>query len=107
LKGKALLHQLHVRSWFQHNAMAAPHLMPGTNVIKVEVANEEGLTQAPLALIYRYREAPQWDGPVKTIEQQVKKSGETFRVELPQTETLPQMRALPLRYGKLAWNPTP
>src|SRR5262249_14090014 len=103
--GKTVLKQMHLRSWFQHNAMAAPHLMPGANAIKVAVADEKALQTAPLTLIYRYREAPKWDGPNKVVEQQVTKNGETLRVDLPQTERLPQMRDLTLRYGKLAWNP--
>jgi hypothetical protein len=103
--GKTILKQMHLRSWFQHNAMAAPHLMPGANVIKVAVADDKALHNAPLTLIYRYREAPKWDGAIKVIEHQVAKGGETFRVELPQTDKLPQMRDLTLRYGKLAWNP--
>ncbi|HEY7423813.1 MAG TPA: hypothetical protein VH682_06160 [Gemmataceae bacterium] len=105
LKGKAVLHKLHARSWFQHNAMAAPHLMSGANVVKVEVANEEALQKAPLTLIYRYREAPKWQGDVKSVQHTVRKNGETFRVETAQSEKLPQMRDLTLRYGKLAWNP--
>ena len=32
IKGKAVLHKMHLRSWFQHNAMAGPHLVPGANV---------------------------------------------------------------------------
>src|SRR5262249_25902620 len=75
LKGKAVLHKLHLRSWFQHNAMAAPHLMPGSNAIKVEFATAETLAK-DLTLIYRYREAPQWKGDIKTIQHEVKKSGE-------------------------------
>jgi hypothetical protein len=105
IKGKAVLHRLHLRSWFQHNAMAAPHLMPGANVVTVIVADDKALHEAPLAVIYRYREAGNWDGPIKAIEHRAAKSGETFRVALPQTEKLPQMRDLTLRYGQLAWNP--
>ena len=45
LKGKAVLNKLHVRSWFQHNAMAAPHLMPGANVVKVEARQPGGLAK--------------------------------------------------------------
>jgi hypothetical protein len=85
--------------------MAAPHLMPGANVVKVELANPDALAKAPLTLVYRYREAPRWEGPVKTFQQEVKKSGDTFRAELPTTEKLPQMRDMTLRYGKLAWRP--
>src|SRR5207249_596551 len=104
IKGQAVLHKMHLRSWFQHNAMAAPHLMPGANVVTVAVADDKALQDAPLVVIYRYRDAAKWDGPVKALEHRVTKSGETFRVELPQTEKLPQMRDLTLRYGKLAWN---
>ena len=42
---------------------------------------------------------------IKVLEHRARKSGDTFRVELPQTDKLPQMRDLTLRYGKLAWNP--
>lgn len=105
LKGKAAVGKIHLRTWFVHNAMAAPHLLPGKNVVKVEVANEEVLKKVPLTLIYRYRDAPQWDGTTRAWERRVGKSGETFEVELPQTEKLPQMRDMTLRHGKLAWTP--
>jgi len=105
IKGQAVLKRLHVRSWFQHNAMAAPHLMPGANVVKVAVADDTVLRDTPLVVIYRYREAGKGDSPIKVLEHRVRKNGDMFRVELPQTDKLPQMRDLTLRYGKLAWNP--
>jgi len=100
-----LLRHLYLRTWFQHNAMAASHLMPGTNQIRVEVANEEALQLAPLTLVYRYRDAPDWKDPIRTLERRVTHSGETFTVTLPQTERLPQMQDLTLRFGQLAWKP--
>ena len=73
--------------------------------LKAAGPDDKALQTAPLTVVYRYREAPKWDGPIKVVEQQVTKNGETFRVDVPQTEKLPQMRDLTLRYGKLAWNP--
>jgi len=99
------LNNIYLRTWFQHNAMAAPHLMPGKNNVTVEVAGGDGLKTAPLTLVYRYRDAPDWDGPVKTVERRIARSAETFAVTLPQTDKLPQMRDLTLRYGQLAWTP--
>src|SRR5690606_19951110 len=71
LEGNATLKNQYLRTWFQHNAMAAPHLEPGKNVVTVEVADQSPLEAAPLTLVYRYKDAPQWDGEVKTIEKQV------------------------------------
>jgi hypothetical protein len=103
LRGKPQLRRMHLRTWFVHNAMAAPHLMPGSNHVTVEVANEEALKAAPLTLVYRYREAPQWTGPVVEVKRRIEKNGDNFVAELPVTEKLPQMRDLTLRYGELAW----
>ena len=99
------LKNMYLRTWFQHNAMAAPHLMPGENNVTVDVANKVALKAAALTLTYRYRDAPNWDGPVKTVERRIARSGETFKVALPETEKLPRMRDLTLRYGQLVWTP--
>jgi hypothetical protein len=98
-----VLKNLYLRTWFQHNAMAAPHLMPGQNKVTIEV--EDALKEAPLTLIYRYKDAPNWDGPVKTLKQRITRNGETFTVDVPETEKLPQMQDLTLRYGQLDWEP--
>jgi hypothetical protein len=105
LGDKSTLNNMYLRTWFQHNAMAAPHLMPGKNNVTVEVANEDALQAAPLTLVYRYRDAPNWDGPVKTVERRIACSAEAFPITLPDTDKLPQMRDLKLRYGQLAWTP--
>jgi hypothetical protein len=86
-----------------HNAMAAPLLMPGKNVVTVELADEESLTAARLSLIYRYRDAPQWTGALKTVENRIGKNRERVEIVLPESEKLPQMRDMTLRYGTLAW----
>ncbi|NQT36451.1 MAG: hypothetical protein HQ581_03125 [Planctomycetes bacterium] len=101
----SVLKNMYLRTWFQHNAMAAPHLMSGENNVTVDVANEDALKAAPLTLVYRYRDAPNWDGPVKTVEQRIARSAETFSVPLPKADKLPRMRDLTLRYGQLAWTP--
>jgi len=102
---QSTLKNMYLRTWFQHNAMAAPHLMPGKNNVTVEVANEDALKAAPLTLVYRYRDAPNWDGPVKTVERRIVRSAETLPVTLPETDKLPQMCDLTLRYGELGWTP--
>ncbi|MEX1098070.1 MAG: hypothetical protein WED34_18655 [Planctomycetales bacterium] len=101
------LRRQHLKTWFQHNAMAAPHLMPGKNRVTVEVAEEAGLKAAPLTVVYRYKDAPKWDGAVKSVEQTVTKNGQSFDVALPETDKLPQMQDLTIRYGALAWRPEP
>ena len=103
IQGHASVGKMHLRTWFMHNAMAAPHLMPGKNVVTVEVANEESLKAAPLSLIYRYRDAPQWMGAVKTVESRVARNQERIEIVLPASEKLPQMRDMTLRYGTLSW----
>ena len=102
---RSTLNNMYLRTWFQHNAMAAPHLMPGKNNVTVEVAGGDVLQAAPLTLVYRYRDAPSWDGSVKTVERRIARSAEAFLVTLPETDKLPQMRDLTLRYGQLAWTP--
>jgi len=56
-------------------------------------------------VIYRYKDAPNWSGPVKTIEKVVPAGGLTFQANLPETKKLPQMQDLTLRCGKLNWVP--
>lgn len=103
LAGKTALNKMHLRTWFVHNAMAAPHLMPGKNSVVVDVANEAALQVAPLTLVYRYRDAPKWTGPLQTVERAIAKSGESLAIDLPQSDKLPQMRDVTLRYGRLGW----
>jgi hypothetical protein len=105
LKGKAALKRFHLKTIFTHNAMASPHLMPGRNKVTVTVANPQALKTEPLAVIYRYKDAPNWSGPVKTVEKAVPASPFAFEVSLPETEKLPQMQDLTLRCGKLHWVP--
>ena len=115
LKGKAVLKHFYLSTVFTHNAMAAPHLMPGKNQVKVTVAKEETLKASPLTVAYRYREAPAeatklldstaWTGDIKTVSKQVDKSPFTFEVALPDTAKLPQMQDLTFRCGELAWRP--
>lgn len=100
VNGNAKLNNLHIKTVFTHNAMAAPHLMPGKN--RITVAAEEA--KGPLTLVYRYKEAPNWVNE-KTIEKEITKLPFTFDVKLPQTEKLPQMQDLTLRSGKLSWEP--
>ncbi len=104
LSGKARLKRLYLKTIFVHNAMAAPHLMPGKNKVTVTVANPEALKLQPMTVVYRYKEAPNWT-ELKVIERKVTSSPFTFQVDLPETEKLPQMQDLTLRYGKLAWVP--
>ncbi len=104
LGGKATLERLHVKTVFTHNAMAAPHLMPGKNGVTVTVANPEALKASPLTVVYRYKEAPDWKDE-KTVEKTASESPFTFALELPETAKLPQMQDLTLRCGKLHWVP--
>jgi len=104
LNGKAVLERLYVKSVFTHNAMAAPHLMPGKNNVTFTVANPESLKAEPLTLAYRYKEAPEWQVE-KAVEKTIDQAPFTFAVELPETQKLPQMQDLTLRCGKLNWVP--
>ncbi|MCW8132485.1 MAG: hypothetical protein KIS92_19210 [Planctomycetota bacterium] len=106
LKGKAVLNHFYARTYFQHNAMAAPHLMPGKNTVTLTVKDGAALAAAPVSVIYRYKDAPAWNGEIKSVEHVAKASPATFTVELPETgEKLPQMQDLTLRCGTLAWFP--
>ncbi len=104
-KGRAVLKRFHLKTIFTHNAMASPHLMPGRNEVTVAVANPAALKDEPLTVIYRYKDAPNWSGPVKTIEKAVTGSPFSFQVELPETKKLPQMQDLTIRCGRLHWVP--
>lgn len=105
LKGKAVLNKFLLQTYFTHNAMAAPHLMPGKNKITVTVANSDTLKKDVLKLSYRYKDAPDWRGETRTIEKEVTASPFTFDADLPESEKLPQMLELTLRNGALAWVP--
>lgn len=104
-KGKAVLNHYLLQTWFTHNAMAAPHLMPGHNGVTVSAANPEALAAADLRAVYRYRDAPAWNGEIKSVEQKVAKSPLTYDMTLPETTKLPQMVDLTLRNGQPAWMP--
>lgn len=104
LNGKATLHRLHLKTVFTHNAMAAPHLMPGKNRVTLTVANPEAVKPNPLTLIYRYSEAPDWKNE-KVVEKTIAECPCTFDVALPETDKLPQMQDLTLRCGSLHWVP--
>jgi hypothetical protein len=105
LKGKATLNRFLLQTYFTHNAMAAPHLMPGKNKVTVTVANPEDLDKAALTIRYRYKEAPDWKGEMKTIERRVTGSPFAFEAVIPESKKLPQMIDLTLRSGELAWRP--
>ncbi len=102
IQGKAALHRFHLRTVFVHNAMAAPHLMPGRNNVTLTVA--DAAKADALALIYRYADAPAWKD-VKVIERSATRYPLTFVADLPETKKLPQMRDLTLRCGTLNWTP--
>ncbi|MBI3830825.1 MAG: hypothetical protein HY291_14990 [Planctomycetes bacterium] len=103
LKGTAVLNHYLLQTYFTHNAMAAPHLMPGKNQVTVSVAKADTLAGADLKVLYRYREAPGWNGEIKTLEKEIKSNPFTFEAALPEGEKLPQMLDLTLRSGTLAW----
>jgi hypothetical protein len=105
IKGKAILNHYLAQTYFTHNAMAAPHLMPGKNNITVTVANAETIKAGGFKIIYRYKDAPDWKGELKTVEKEVTASPFTFDVTLAETEKLPQMLDLTLRNGAVAWKP--
>lgn len=107
LKGKAVLHKILLQTIFSHNAMAAPHLMPGKNKVTLTAAAGADLKAAPLTVIYRYKEAPKWDGEVKIIEKTADANPFVFEADLPESEKLPQMQDLTIRCGTLAWTPDP
>jgi hypothetical protein len=110
LTGKATLNNLCLRTIFVHNAMAAPHLMPGENKVTFTAGDPDALKAAPVTIIYRYKDAPDYKD-LKTVEQTAKASPFTFAAKLPQTPKLPQMQDLTLRCGMLHWDadkvPTP
>jgi len=103
-RGKAALRRFHLKTVFTHNAMAAPHLMPGRNRVTLTVANPEALAGEPVTLVYRYKAAPQWTD-LRTVEKRAGGSPLTFAVDLPETKKLPQMQDLTLRCGELSWTP--
>jgi hypothetical protein len=102
--GHATLHRFHLRTIFTHDAMAAPHLMPGKNKVTLTVANPEAVKADPVVLIYRYKEAPDWKDE-KVIERTITQCPFTFAADLPETAKLPQMQDLTLRCGTLLWVP--
>lgn len=104
LNGKATLERFHLKTIFTHNAMAAPHLMPGKNRVTLTVANPDAIQANPVTLVYRYKEAPDWKTE-KTVERTIAESPFTFTLDLPETAKLPQMQDLTLRCGKLYWTP--
>lgn len=106
-KGKAVLHKMLLQTIFSHNAMAAPHLMPGKNKVTLTAASTADLKATPLTVIYRYKDAPKWDGEVKTVEKTSDANPFVFEVELPASDKLPQMQDLTIRCGTLAWTPAP
>jgi len=113
IKGKAVLNQFLLQTAFTHNAMAAPHLLPGKNIVTFTCGNAEALKTASLKLIYHYKNAPakeakvndchDWTGPTKAIEKDVNASPFTFEVQLPESDKLPQMLDLTFRSGTMAW----
>ena len=105
VRGKAALTRFHLKTIFTHNAMASPHLAPGKNKVTVTVANPAALKAEPLTVIYRYKDAPKWSGPIKTLTKAVTASPFTFEAKLPETRKLPQMQDLTIRCGKLNWVP--
>ena len=105
LKGKAVLNQFLLQTYFTHNAMAAPHLMPGKNNITVSVANADAVKDGGFKVIYRYREAPDWKSEPKSVEKEVNATPFAFEIALPETEKFPQMLDLTLRNKTLAWRP--
>jgi len=102
--GGAALERFHLKTIFVHNAMAAPHVMPGANEVTLTVADPASAAGRPMAVIYRYKPAPGWAN-LKTIEKTTTRYPFTFAVNLPQTKKLPQMQDLTLRCGKLHWVP--
>ncbi len=104
-KGRAVLKRFHLKTIFTHNAMASPHLMPGRNKVTVTVAKPGALKDEPLTVIYRYKDAPNWSGTIKTIQKRVTESPFSFEAALPETKKLPQMQDLTIRCGRLHWVP--
>lgn len=104
LNGNAKLNNFYLRTIFTHNAMSAPHLMPGKNNITLSVGNPDVLKKSPVTVVYRYKEAPKWSDE-KIIEKTIDTAPFSFEAVLPETDKLPQMTDLTLRNGKLAWYP--
>jgi len=104
INGNAKLNKFYLRTIFTHNAMAAPHLMPGKNNVSLQVANPDDLKKAPITVSYRYKEAPNWSTE-KIIEKTIDQAPFSFEAVLPDSAKLPQMTDLTLRNGKLSWYP--
>ena len=102
--GKASVKRLHLKTVFTHNAMAAPHLMPGANRVTLTVADASALSTSPLTVIYRYKDAPNWTDE-KIVEKTARTSPFTFQVDVPETKKLPQMQEVTIRNGTPAWIP--
>ena len=115
LKGKATLNRFFLQTTFTHNAMAAPHLMPGKNTYTLAAGKPESLKASPVTVVFRYKDAPagkgatkdctDWKGEVKTVEKKSDASPFKFEVAVPETDKLPQMQDLTLRCGTLFWKP--
>jgi len=105
VKGGAELKRFNLKTIFTHNAMASPALLPGANKVTVAAANGDALKATPLTLVYRYKDAPAWSGPVKTVEKTISASPTTFDIDLAKTEKFAQMQDLTLRCGKINWTP--
>lgn len=98
---KAKLEKLYLKTVYQHNAMAAPHLMPGKNKVTLALAKAGA---CPMTVIYRYKDAPNWT-ELKTVEKSTTDIPFTFEVDLPETKKLPQMQDMTIRCGKMHWVP--
>jgi hypothetical protein len=102
--GNAVLKEFNLRTIFTHNAMAAPHLMPGANQVTVTADDAEAVKANGLTVVYRYKDAPAWTAE-KTIEKEITRVPTTFAADLPAGDKLPQMQDLTIRCGKLHWRP--
>jgi hypothetical protein len=108
--GDVGINNIFLRTSFQHNAMSAPRLRPGKNVVTVEAAPTEGKPFEPFDVIYRYQAGPNWDAAdVQELKWTVDKNPATFEAELPVLEGNKQhrMKSLTYRCGQIAWRPKP
>ncbi len=88
----ALLKRLEQSTVFQHNMQAQPQLMPGDNVVTVELDNPAALAGTRLVVEYAW-DAP--DGRLRTRREVVTDSPRSFTIRV-EGDRIPRMRHLRL-----------
>ncbi|MCX7590736.1 MAG: hypothetical protein N2255_03825, partial [Kiritimatiellae bacterium] len=83
----AAMTSLELVTVFQHNMYALPQLLPGTNRVRVTVANPEGLKKTRFVVEYAWEE----DGKLRVERRVMSESPLEFAIEVAGSR-LPRMR---------------